>query len=371
MLKNIKKYIDKISAPLFLPPVNRENWNQRVLLIKIDAIGDFFLFTGPLRNYLRFYNDKEVYLAVDKCCLSIAKLYLPEERLICVDRNKYYVDPDHRLQVLSKIRDIGFATVIGSIVRMSIQDDLALYSSALNRYGLDVGRRKKQLHTSYNSIVKTKQGWNHVLDREVGFYNGVTGDNFSLEDALPYIPLNSSDFSIGHPYFVLLPEAGDIQRMYPWNKYVNLINTLNRIYRLKCVVLGGGKSSDFNTNDNSDIINMVGKTNILRTLEIIKNAEFVIGNETGVTHAAWIMEKPTVMICGEGHSVPCGGFWPLNQYCQTVNKTMDCCGCGWECKFPLQKYKCIKDITVDEILNKLDFILNISNFSIKQEVNKK
>jgi len=350
---NLKKYLHKISAPLFLPSVNKQDWEQRVLLIKVDAIGDFFLFTGLLRNYLRFYHDKEVYLAVDKCCMSVARLYLPEDRLICVDRNRYYSDPRQRLQVLSWIRNIGFSRVINSIVRLSIHDDLTMYSSGLHRYGLDVGRRKNQLYLAHNQVITAKEGFNHVLQREVDFYNGITMKNLSLEDALPYIPLDSSDFSVGYPYFVLLPEAGDVQRMYPWDKYLELINLVNKTYGLQCVVLGGGQNPVINLTNNPSIINMIGQTDLVTTLEVIKNAEFVVGNETGVTHAAWIMEKPTVMICGDGHTTLCGGFSPLNQCCQLVYKKMDCSGCGWQCQFSREKFKCIKEITIDEILEKI------------------
>jgi len=100
--------------------------------------------------------------------------------------------------------------------------------------------------------------------------------------------------------------------------------------------------------EHKNLMSLTNKTTLIESMSIIKNANFVIGNETGLTHFAYLNKIFTVMLLGGGHY---GRFLPLpfDFYVEPIMFNMDCFECGWHCdkigKNNLKQYPCIENIS--------------------------
>jgi ADP-heptose:LPS heptosyltransferase len=116
---------------------------------------------------------------------------------------------------------------------------------------------------------------------------------------------------------------------------------------------------------NKNIINLIGKTNIIELISVIKHSKFYIGNDTGTTHLAISLKVPSIaIVCGANFNCCLPYFEDNKQNLQyfkniSVYKKMDCFLCWYKCK-NLDKsstnYKCLQEITVEDVLNQFNIL---------------
>ena len=111
------------------------------------------------------------------------------------------------------------------------------------------------------------------------------------------------------------------------------------------------------------IDNLINKTTIQETVEIIRNSEFVIGNDSSAVHIAAATRTPSICIAPGAHY---NRFVPYPEevadhfyHPRVVVHQMPCFGCNYHCKFPVEKQlKCIQNISVPMVAGKLTELLN-------------
>ena len=362
MANKLTKNLYRLLTPLFLQPVTTFDWEKRILIIRDDGIGDFLLFTGVLQEYIQAFQNSEVYLVVSKEVYPIGCLYMPPDKIIAVDKNRYYYDFTYRKQFLSQLRSIGFKTVIGSIHSSSICTDLVFHVSGKNRYGYEgerfLGGNKKLFVYNHQirSFDKDKEEENekitHVICHEWQMLQGVTGLNYNLADIEPYSPQIYQDSlieTLPQDYIVFLPETGNSRRTYPADRLLGILDEIGEQYDTHCVIVGIDTKSDIAAFRQPRFSNLIGQTSLLQSLSIISRAKLVVGNETGLTHFAWIMGVQTIMLYGGGHY---GRFDPLKPTGQIICKKLDCYKCNWKCNDvdpDKHIFRCVDQIPLDEI----------------------
>jgi ADP-heptose:LPS heptosyltransferase len=353
-------YLLKLFFYFFQP--NKKNWENRILLIKDDALGDFLLSTGTFKQLQTHYPNKQIYILVNSPLKEIAALYFPVEQIITCDTHRFDKKIAYHYQIIKQIRSIGFETIISSMHRSSNCNKIAWNSGARNKIGYEKEFfTSKAKHFNYytqqilslNRIKKsTKEKYIHVIEHEAYYLSRILNTDIPAKDIPPSLPLGNEKMSHLPPfnYFVFLPEAGDLMRAVPFQKTVELIEHIYQQHQLQCVVLGSGRGYDATIFNLPFIENKIGTTRFFDALYYIKQAAFVIGNETGLLHASWIMEKPTTMIYGGGHY---GRFLPLNNSCRVVSEAMPCYGCNWNCQYQEKTVPCISKISTEHILKQL------------------
>ncbi len=102
-------------------------------------------------------------------------------------------------------------------------------------------------------------------------------------------------------------------RNYPKEKFVEIANILQR----KCIVLWGNEEEKRKAewmSFQSNFINMSSEVSINELKDLINNSNLVIGNDTGPTHMAWGMNKPSITLFGPT---------PINRVYQTkINRVI-------------------------------------------------
>jgi len=362
LLSKIASILFDQFGSLFLKSVNRSGAENRVLLIKDDAFGDFLLFTGVLKYYQDHFGAENVFLLVIDRIEDVAQLYVQKQNLIVFSPQRFESELAYKKQFLNSIRTIGFDTVIASTHRSSNCNKIAKLIGAKDRFGYEKelifsSRRINYYNHQITSFDKVSpsvdiHSYNHVLDHEGYFLSKVIGkDLISKDQILPFIPTNTFQRQFREDYFVLLPEAGDMIRAYPVDELAIIMNEICEKYHLKCLVIGTGRGYDSSVFKSENSVLLLGKTSLSEALEYIQFAQFTLGNETGLTHASWIMNKKTVMIYGGGHY---GRFLPLNPSCTLVTHKMDCYCCHWACKYDSPIVPCVSRISKESILDAVE-----------------
>ena len=85
---------------------------NKILIIRLDAIGDFILWLDSARHFRKIYPDKKIILLGNKVWTDLAKKLPYWDEVWPLDRQKFYRNLLYRLKLLGKIRKAGFDVVI-------------------------------------------------------------------------------------------------------------------------------------------------------------------------------------------------------------------------------------------------------------------
>ena len=102
--------------------------------------------------------------------------------------------------------------------------------------------------------------------------------------------------------------------------------------------------------ENSNIIDLSGKTNLSDIVYIAKNSDLVISPDSGSAHIAWASNKAKIITLffatSKNRTAPYGdGYF-------SVNAQTTCSPCMKKhCRLKNEKNKCIKTINPEEIIN--------------------
>lgn len=92
--------------------------------------------------------------------------------------------------------------------------------------------------------------------------------------------------------------AGELRKMWPMERFLDLIKWLSEEMKLKILLLGDknevflGRYIENNLSDR--IINMLGKTNLRQAVSLLKHCKLYIGNDSGIKHIAAAVQVPVV-----------------------------------------------------------------------------
>jgi len=265
--------------------------------------------------------------------------------------------------------------VISSIHRSSYCDDIARFSGKnVEKIGYEgeIYLKNKgkgpynRIVTSYDRVKKPhSKKFNHVIFHELQFLNGISDTKFQVHQILPWLsPVRDLpvELNLGANYAVFIPGAGDFRRILPVKTQVELMKKILSETDLKCVLLGGKREKELARTieqeiGNNKVVNLTGIVGLREAFSLISKAKFVFGMETGLTHAAWILEIPTVMVYGGGHF---GRFLPLSSAGKVVFHRMSCFGCNWKCVYSETPFKCVSSISVSELIKALFSVMGRS-----------
>jgi len=98
---------------------------------------------------------------------------------------------------------------------------------------------------------------------------------------------------------------------------------------------------------------LAGKTDILQSAAIISKCKVILSGDSAPVHIASAVRKPVVAIFGS--TIPEFGFAPYGEGNIIIEKKMDCrpCGIHGKNKCPKKHFKCMTEITTQEVLEAL------------------
>lgn len=362
---------------LLLTPF-RQNEN-RVLFIRLDAIGDFVLGLDATRALVSHYHAQGYFVVLlgNKAWASWASEMGVADEVWEIDVPRFKWKLPYRLHWLNRIRKAGFKIAIQpTFSRIFLEgDSLVRATGAHERIG-SVGdesnitqRVKSWSNRWYTRLIAAESTQLMELKRNAEFMRGLGFADFRAHlPAIPQTPGKRTNWLPQQPYAVLAPTASWTGRLWHIDKFIDIGHRLES-RGLRIVVVGGPadreRASGLMETMSGAAVDLTSKTSLGELVEVLRSATVVVSNETSAVHIGAAVGVPVVCVLGGGHfgrfvpyeiEVPAGNLkLPI-----CVSEPMACFGCNWHCQYPRQKgeaVKCIQDISVEKVWSAVEMVI--------------
>ncbi len=322
-LKTLIKLIIYFVIELFIKP-SKEIQPKSLLLIRLDAIGDYVLF----RNFIEVLKKSEKYKDYSITLLgNIAWKNLCEEldgefidNFIWLDRDRFNKDFLYRYQKLQKIVSSGYEVALNSVYsrEFSYGDAIIKLINANEKIGsvADVSNiRKWQKNISdkyYDVLVPAKSELMFEFDRNKEFFENLL--SIKLDIKKPHIDLKPKKlpFELPEKYAILFIGASASFRKWNIEGFAKIGEYLKNQFGYEIVLCGAPSDKDdalrFKECFDGSYIDLVGKTSLIELLHVIYNGNLMIANETSAPHFAVSLEMTNIFVISNGNHY--GRFTP-------------------------------------------------------------
>ena len=336
-----------------------------VVIVRVDAIGDYIIWHDTLKVYKERFNGKRIlFICADLVCpLAEKEDFFSEiwgfnRKLILEDRRYMYT-------FLKKVASVSANLVINPLwSRHPIGDVIIKTIYSGKKIGM-VGNCCHDLmwrwyNTYYDELFPNPDTISELKAVEYFTQKGISPDY-----KYGHNPIKMTDDNppIHTKYIVISISASDKYRIWSLQKFSEIINIIPSEYS---IVLSGAGEDDLkrakiiisHVEHNERIINMVDKTDLSKLISLIGHSSFVIGNDSAAVHIAAATHVPSVCILVGAHYnrfIPYPPSFPFPQYSpRVVHSGMECFGCNYHCRWPkIDSYECLNRITVDMVRNEV------------------
>ena len=272
---------------------------ERILLVRFSSLGDVVLTAPVITALRRKYPQAQIDFLVQSRYAPVVRLFNPA--------------PDQ----IIPFPPIGAAQLPAFARGLSAQPydlliDLhnSLRSKVLRRL-IPAGERRvyrkprlKRLLLFYLWLDRFAADFSVV--GEYLRYAGLSDDpgNSRPSMAIPGGDLAAvqAKFDLERPYLAVVPGAAWPQKVWPEERYRELLARLQDHPGIQLVMLGGGEdpicdqiAAHF---PEGALVNLKGRTSLEESLGVLAGARVVVGADTGLLHAAEALGVPVVMIQG-------------------------------------------------------------------------
>lgn len=204
----------------------------------------------------------------------------------------------------------------------------------------------------------------HDAERNLSLLQGIVKEKFTAEklsmdysaSAEENVERLMKDFNLNDKTLVGI-HAGSAwpTKCWPMEYYVELISRLQTELGVQAVLVGGGqKDTDLGEKivqlAKGHAASLCGKTSLADLMALMGHFKLFITNDSGPMHMATAFDVPTLAIFGPTTREL--GFFPYGEGHRVIEvKDLPCRPCALHggIKCPLGHFKCMKDITVDEV----------------------
>ncbi len=318
---------------------------MKILVVRLSAMGDLILLTGPLRELKKQKPDYEIHLLTTE---------LGHELLSgSTDIDHFHILSDRAglfqyLRLLLSLESYDF------IFDMQGKAKTQFARFILSGSFKTINKQNKERR----AFVKKRQFRDALTDHVVQKYFALFALYLDLET--PWVeklrpqlianPLvfNKQIFDFTKAY-VIHPYASQKNKEWPWAK--NLIQELDK--EGQSVVIIGQSKEPLNI-ELKNGLNLTNKTSPREMIAIIQACKGLLSTDSGPMHIGVAVNKPVWAIFGP--TTREFGFAPQFDNCTIIeNISLDCRPChihgGNHC--PLRHHSCMKDITVNQVQESL------------------
>jgi ADP-heptose:LPS heptosyltransferase len=358
-------------ALLILVPKGRQPVRScKLLVIKLDAIGDFVLWLDFARGLRELYppGTHELTLLANQAWADFASGIPLFDSVMPVERMRFILNPVYRFLTLLKVRRQGFDILIDPTYSREFQFSPAVARTSgadvcIAPQGSDGNQRRWQKIVSdrwYNRRLPSTPDPLMELQRNAEFIRALGHTDFRAR--LPvYRPKSSKKTVVYEPYYVMFPGAGWVNRQWPVENFAELATRIHQATGWKGVLCGGpgevGLSRQLREMTDAPLEDKIGQTTLDELAGLLASARLLVGNETSAVHLGAAVATRTACILGGGHF---GRFMPyqVEEACNgrpvpiAVWHQMECFGCNWQCIYPItgsQPVPCIAGISVEQV----------------------
>ena len=326
---------------------------KKILIIQTAFLGDVVLATSLAESLHRKFPQAEISFLLRKGNEGVLHGHpFVQNVLIWDKRNRKY---RNLFRLLRVIRGHHYDLVV-NCQRFAASGFLTGFSGAREKSGFRKNPFSLFFHQKAEHRIGTAGETVHEIQRNQLLISGHCGPEPELPKLYPS-PEEEAAVS-GYktkPYCCLAPASVWFTKQLPREKWIALINGLDRRFQLYLI----GSPQDFalcedikNAVPDAMTENLCGKTTLLQTASLMRDARMNYVNDSAPLHLASAVNAPvTVFFCS---TVPAFGFGPLRQNGVTaeVQSALHCRPCGLHGKTscPEKHFRCGFDMNLSPFI---------------------
>jgi heptosyltransferase-2 len=334
---------------------------MKFLVIRFSSIGDIVLTSPVVRCLKKQMPDAEVH-------------FLTKPGFSMVVRHNPYIDKVHVLQadwkkMIAELKEEKFDHIIDlhhNLRTLRVKKDLGVPAVSFNKLNIE-------------KLIFVKLKWNvmprhlHIIDRYMetvksfGVYNDGGGMDYFIPEGEE---VSEKDIPASHQlgYIAIVIGASYFTKKLPVYKLQELCKAIDH----PLILLGAKEEfqegEQIASIDPIKIYNACGKFSLNESADLVRKSKLVISHDTGLMHMAAALKKPVIAIWGS--TTPSFGMVPYygdsymahhgHPYDDVQVHKLWCRPCT---KFgrntcPQGHFKCMKKISIAEIVQKVNMRLN-------------
>jgi lipopolysaccharide heptosyltransferase II len=332
---------------------------KRILVIKLDHLGDVLLATPVFSNLRRFFPEAEIDALVGEWG-SVALRHHPDvdsiiqynARFFCRDGRPSRLGKSIRLfrklyrreyNLLVELRGdwltAGFALFGATPYRLS-RASLQLASKLGSDRFSSYHERDRNLDVLQSAHIPTPL-------TETTFYSA-PGDRTWVDNLLDGLGIDAS-----RPLIAIHPGSPIALKRWLPERYSELADWLIAQKRAQILFVGVKDeipiTTEIQARMRGESINIAGKTTLTQLASILHTCNVFIGNDSGPMHLAAAVGTQTIGLYGPGDPTR---FGPAGTKCQTIQRKSDCPCLGTVCRYG--KSGCMSEIQVTDVIQVLE-----------------
>ncbi len=334
---------------------------KKILIIQTAFIGDVILASSLIEHLHAIIPDTQIDFFLRKGNESLLQTN-PHLKNIWI-WNKSQGKFKSLIKLLFQVRKEKYDAVL-NIQRFFNSGFITAFSGAKYKVGFSANPMSFLFtHKIEHRIPhETMGGHFHEVQRNAQLLTPIL-ENYTIapvQNLKPKLYFDQSDekaikeLSLATPYFVLAPASVWYTKQWHESKWRELIEQLQ--LQGQVVLIGGPTDAEFinklSPQDNSRILNLVGKLSLRQSALLMKNAKRVFVNDSAPLHLASSVDaKTTAIFCS---TIPEFGYFPLSSESVLIQREprLDCMPCGLHGhkSCPQGHFKCAMDIPVESVL---------------------
>ena len=359
-----------------------DNPNKRVLILRLDNIGDVVLFSGALRYLRRLFPNSHLTLAVQQKVLNLVEFCPYVDEVLSADQLSTYrrfeclgarfINPMWRgfyrniFHGKTKFEKVIYplkSPQVGHlelIKLLNVKDVSGIIGCDLNilKSSYPTNIKLKEIFRSYLDVSETYP-WRHEFLTTMDFLNALGCNIQSINEIYPEFWLADNErnplegfIETGRKLIGLFPGAASQKRQWFSENFSQLAGLIN--VPADFVIFGSASDfalaskieCDLHKTATGRILNLAGKTTLRELVQGIQSCDLFIGMETSGLHIAIASGIKSIGIVGGGHF---DRFVPWGDVDRNIFLTnrLDCFHCDWSCKY--DRIECLQGITPEKV----------------------
>ncbi|MGZ4954197.1 MAG: lipopolysaccharide heptosyltransferase I [Methylobacter sp.] len=334
---------------------------MKIAIVKLSALGDIVHAMVALQFIKAHYPEIQIDWIVEQRFAEVLKHNPDIDNILTVNLKSLKTNKADIFAELKKIRSYAsnnYDLVIDAQGLIKSAVTAKLVGKRIAGFDADSIREKA---ASWFYHIKVACAYDaNTIDRNALILSSPLGINITTEQILgkkPFLFFNNEDPQL---YDYLSKDRNNIvfvigstwdSRNYPAAKFVKIAEALQQ----NCLVVWGSEKEKAAAEwmaTQSGLIKVMPKLDLNSLKALIAKADLLIGNDTGPTHMAWGLNRPSITIFGPT---------PVSRVYQTaINKVVKSASIVNPYKLNKQDYS-IKDIDEREIIGQARFLLGLRN----------
>jgi heptosyltransferase I len=333
---------------------------MKIAIIKLSALGDIIHAMVALQFIKAQRSDIEIDWIVEERFADILKHNPDINQLLTINIKSLKTNKINFFRQVKKVRGYArnrYDLVIDAQGLLKSAVTARLLGKPIAGYDIHSIREKA---ASWFYDVKIACAYDeNTIDRKALVLSSPLGIGISKEQIVNKAPFLFFSDEDPHIYDYLLKEHINIimvigstwdSRNYPAAKFIAIAESLQE----NCLVVWGSEEEKIKADwmaTQSDYIQVMPKLDLNSLKALIAQADLLIGNDTGPTHMAWALNKPSITLFGPT---------PISRVYQTdINKVIKSSSIVNPFKLNKQDYS-IKDINEQEVITLAKLLLTAS-----------